>query len=178
MRSVLRHGLALAGVTLLLAGGCSSDDSPSTTAATGASSTSGAPATTTAALATTSAPPTSAAPAAPAVAEAGGWRLVVTAPTRGATIGPAVDLCYALTGPAQGNVALDVAFVQTQTETVASSSRVAASVGTGSVRISPGTLDPRFYDMTVQGVVNGQPVDRLLVRFGVRFGTTAPAGCP
>ena len=175
MRSALRIGLLLVGATLLLAPGCSNDASTSGGAVASSSSVPGP--TTTVAPSTTS-PPTSTAPAKPAVAEAGGWRLVITAPTNGATIGPDVDLCYEVTGPTQADIAFDVALVIAATGTTTSFLRVDATVGSGSARIGLGSPDPRFYDMTVQAIVNGQPIDKLAVRFGVRFGSALPTGCP
>ena len=178
MRKALRTGLALAGVTLLLAGGCSNNKNTSTTLGAPAASSSAPSATTTITPSPTSSPPTSAAPAKPAVAEAGGWRLVITSPTSGATIGPDVDLCYELTGPAQGDIAFDVALVIAATGTTTSFLRVGAAVGPGSARINFGSPDPRFYDMTVQAIVNGQRGDKLALRLGVRFAAAPPAGCP
>jgi hypothetical protein len=171
--------LALAGVTLLLGGACSSDDTPSTTAQAVGSSSSSAPApTTTVAVAPTTTTPATTVPAAPAVAEAGGWRLVVTAPTHLATVGPVVDVCYTLTGPSPGDVALDVGLWSSATNSPVSNSRVPATVGSGSARVEIGSPDPRFYDMTVQALANGQPIDRLVVKFGVRTGSAPPTGCP
>ncbi len=182
MRRGVGHAMALAGVTLVLAVGCSKGESASTTAAAGVSASSAPAASTTVAPpATTSAttsPTASTAPAGPLVAEAGGWRLVITAPTTGATIGPAVDLCYMLTGPGQASVAFEVALLSAATGSPSSSDRVSGAVGAGSARVNLGSPDPRFYDMTIQAVVNGQPIAGLAVRFFVRFGTAAPAGCP
>lgn len=171
--------MAIAGLTLLLAGGCSDD--ASTTAAGAPTSTAPAVTTTTARVTTTApttVPPTTL-PAGPAVAEAGGWRIAITAPTRNAKIGPEVDLCYEVTGTArEAAIALEVSLIVTQTRTVAATMRVDAAVGRGSARVSLGTPQPRFYDLTVQGVVNGQPLTGLAVTFGVDFGAAPPAGCP
>lgn len=173
--------LAIAGVTLLLAGGCSDGDGASTTAA-GAPTTSSPGATSTTVRATTTAPttvPPTTVAAGPAVAEAGGWRIAISAPTRGAKIGPEVDLCYEVTGTArEAAVALEVSLIVTQTRTIASTVRVDAGVGRGSARVNLGTPQPRFYDLTVQGLVNGQPVNGLVVTVGVDFGAAPPAGCP
>jgi hypothetical protein len=176
-----RHALAIAGVVLLLAGGCSDDDAPTTTAAGGpTSSAPGATSTTVRATTTspTTVPPTTL-PAGPTVAEAGGWRMAITAPTRNAKIGPELDLCYEVTGTARESaIAFEVSLIVTQTRTVAATVRVDAAVGRGSARVSLGTPQPRFYDMTVQGLVNGQPLNGLLVTVGVDFGVAPPAGCP
>ena len=104
--------------------------------------------------------------------------MAITAPTNGAVIGPNIDLCWTVTGPAQAAVAFDVALVLAATGTVTSFLRVEGSTGSGSARVSLGTPEPRFYDLTIQGIVDGQPVDRLAVRFGVRFAAATPTGCP
>lgn len=182
VRSVLRYGLALASVTLLLAGGCSNSDSPTATGAGGPTSSSPASTTTVARAATTTPttalPPTTA-PAGPAVAEAGGVRMAITAPTALATVGSAFDLCYEVTGTApDATVGFEVSLVLAATGTVASKLRVDAAAGRGSARVNLGTPDPRRYDMPVQAIVNGQPVDGLSVVIrGVVFGVASPAGC-
>lgn len=183
MHDAFRHRLALAGVMLLLAGGCSDGDGATTTAA-GPSTSSPALTTTVARPATTSststlAPPTTA-PAGPAVAEAGGWRLVITAPTALAAIGPAVDLCYEVTGPVrEAAIAFEVGLVLAATATPQAAVRVEGSVGRGSFRVNLGTPQARRYDMPVQAFVNGQRLYGLAVVIrGVDFGAAAPAGCP
>ena len=105
--------------------------------------------------------------------------MAITAPTNGATIGPAVDLCYEAAGPAQdAALAFEVSLVLAATGSVISSVRVDAPVGRGSVRVNLGSPEPRRYNMTVQAVVGGQPVYRLAVTIGVLFGVAPPAGCP
>jgi hypothetical protein len=174
--------MAIAGVVLLLAGGCSDDDDASTTTAAGAPTSSSPAATSTTARATTTSPttvPPTTVPAGPAVAEAGGWRIAIAAPTRNAKIGPELDLCYEVTGTArEAAIAFELSLIVTQTRTVAATVRVDAAVGRGSARVSLGTPQPRFYDLTVQGLVNGQPINGLVVTFGVDFGAAPPAGCP
>ena len=169
--------MAIACMTLLLAGACSDSDDASTTTAAGAPTSSTPAATSTTARATTTSPTTL--PVGPAVAEAGGWRIAISAPTRGAKIGPELDLCYEVTGTARESaVAFEVSLIVTQTRTVAATVRVDAAVGRGSARLNLGSPQPRFYDMTVQGLVNGQPLDGLSVTIGVDFGSAPPAGCP
>ena len=182
MHSLFRKGLAVAGVTLLLAGGCSDNDD--TTTAAGAPSSSAPAATTTVARATSTSPastlpPPTTAPAGPAVAEAGGWRMVITAPTNFATIGPAVDLCYEVTGPVrEAEIAFEVGLVLAATNTPQAAVRVDGSVGRGSARVNLGTPQIRRYDMPVQAFVNGQRLDGLAVVIrGVDFGATPPTGC-
>ena len=178
MHSVVRQGLVVAGVTLLLAGGCS--DSDDTTTAAGAPSSSAPAVTTSVVRATTTAlPPPTTAPAGPAVAEAGGWRMIISAPTALATIGPAVDLCYEVTGPVrEAEIAFEVGLTLTATNTPAAAVRVEGSVGRGSARVNLGTPQVRRYDMPVQAFVNGQRLDGLAVVIrGVDFGAAPPAGC-
>ena len=176
VRSALRYGVAVAAATLLLGGACSGDGSGPTTTEAGVSSTAPAPTTTVAASVTTSLAST--VPVGPAVAEAGGWRLVITAPTLGATIGPSFNLCYEVTGPAQADVAFDVDLTSAVTGTPATSDHVNAALGRGSALVDVGQADPRAYNLTVQALVNGQAVDGLAVRIAVLFGSAEPAGCP
>jgi hypothetical protein len=179
--TVVRHGLALAGVTLLLVSGCSDDDGATTTTGAGvpSSSSSSLPAATTTVALSATTSPTTTAPTAPAVAEAGGWRIVITAPTALATIGPALDLCYEATGTArEADIAFEVGLVLAATGTVVSRVRVDATVGRGSARVNLGTPEARRYDMPVQAIVNGQRLDGLAVVIrGVVIGSAPPAGC-
>jgi hypothetical protein len=124
-------------------------------------------------------PPTTV-PAGPAVAEAGGVRIVITAPTALATIGPSFDLCYEVTGTApSAQIAFEVSLVFVATGTLASRFTVDASAGRGSARVNLGTPEPRRYDMPIQALVNGQPVSALAVIVrGVNIASAAPAGCP
>jgi hypothetical protein len=180
MRSFVRRGLAVAGVTLALASGCSNSDDGSTTAAVGAPSSSSSPAAapaTTLAPSPTTAPPTTV-PAGPAVAEAGGWRISISAPTAQATIGPTFDLCYEVTGSVrEAKIAFEVSLVLAATGTLQSKVTADAAVGRGSARLNLGTPDPRRYDMRIQALVDGQAVQGLAVAFGVLIGAPAPAGC-
>jgi hypothetical protein len=81
--------------------------------------------------------------------------MVMTAPTALASIGPAFDLCYEVTGAApDAKIAFDVSLVLVATGSVQSQLRVDAAVGRGSVRVNLGTPEPRRYDMPVQAVVN------------------------
>ncbi len=181
MRTVLRNRLTIVAVALLLAGGCSDGDGSTTTAAGAPSSTSAAVTTTVAQSSTTSpttTPPTTA-PAGPAVAEAGGWRMAISGPAALATIGPAIDLCYEVTGTSrEAEIAFEVGLVIAATGTPFSKARVDAAVGRGSARVNLGTADGRRYDMPVQAFVNGQPVQGLAVVIrGVVFGSAPPAGC-
>lgn len=181
MSSSFRHALALAGVALLLTGACS--DGGGTTTATepgGPTSSSSAATTTVVRSSTTTALPPTTTPAGPVVAEAGGWRLAVTAPAALATVGSAFDLCYEVTGPApEASIAFEITLVIAATGTVASKLQVDAGVGRGSARVNLGTPDSRRYDMPVQVIVNGQVVAGLVaVVRGVVFGTAPPpTGC-
>ena len=171
--------MAIACMVLVIAGGCSDTDDTSTTTAAGAPTSSAPAATSTTVRATTTISPATTVPAGPAVAEAGGWRIAISAPTRGAKIGPELDLCYEVTGTARESaIAFELSLVVTQTRSIAATARVDAAVGRGSARVSLGSPQPRFYDLTVQGVVNGQPLNGLSTTIGVDFGSAPPAGCP
>lgn len=195
------RGVALLGAAVLLATGCSDDDeatqgsaSPTTVAVTSSAPTSVvattvAGATTTVAGATTTRPPgaassapTTAASAAtgPVSAEAGGWRLVVTAPTGGSTIGPVTTLCYEATGQTrEPDLALEATLVPPGATSGGQPVRAGAAVGRGSVRIDFGGVTPGRYDLRVQGIVNGQRLDGLAVTVrAVTLGTAAPRSCP
>ncbi len=87
----------------------------------------------------------------PAVAEAGGWRLVVTFPSTGSTVGRSAGLCYQVTGPSrEADVVLEL--------TVGNRApiRVAGSVGRGSADVELGEADPEPLDFRIQLIVNGQ----------------------
>jgi hypothetical protein len=173
VRTPLRYGLAVAIATLLLAAGCGGDQTATTTTQPFLPPS-------TPAAAPTTLTPASTAPAGPAVADAGGWHLAVTAPTVGATIGPTFNLCYELAGPGQGNLAFDLNLVFTATGTPATSDHVNATLGRGSALVDVGHPDPRQYNLIVQTSLNGQPIDKLTVTIGVLFSATAPppAACP
>ncbi|MGH9279143.1 MAG: hypothetical protein ACRD12_13685, partial [Acidimicrobiales bacterium] len=107
----MTRAVAAWGLLLLVATACSDKKtaSPATTSTVVATTTSTATATSTAGAttsspsATTTAPPASATttttlPGTEVVAEAGGWRLAVSQPRAGATVGPVLVLCYGLTG--------------------------------------------------------------------------------
>lgn len=106
--------------------------------------------------------------------------MVITAPTAVATIGPAFDLCYEVTGPApDAKIAFEVDLVFSVTGSVVSIVRPDGSVGRGSARLNMGNPDARRYDLTVQGIVNGQPVNGLAVTVkSVLYGAAPPIGCP
>ena len=77
-----------------------------------------------------------------------------------------------------GLALVGVVLLSAATNSPSSSDRVNGAVGAGSARLNLGSPDPRFYDMTVQAIVNGQPIPGLAVRFFVRFASAPPAGCP
>jgi hypothetical protein len=105
--------------------------------------------------------------------------MVISAPTNGATIGPALDVCYEVTGAVrEATVELEVNLITAATGTIASTVRFPASVGRGSARVNLGSPQPRRYDMTIDGIVNGQRVAGLTVRLGIDFAAAQPAGCP
>ena len=181
-------------VALVLAAGCSDGDegargttgpspteAPSTsptvtpaTTSTLAAVTSSVATTRPGSTATTSPTPTTTAPATagPAVAEAGGWRLVISRPTARATIPPAAVLCYEATGSSrEPELVLEVTALPPGSVTP-----VPVPVGRGTARVdlSAAGLGPR--DLRIQLVPNGQRIDGLSVTIPVTIAAGAAAG--
>ncbi len=112
----------------------------------------------------TLAQPVETVPAAPTAAEAGGWRLAVTAPTAGATIGASPVLCYSVAGTSREPVVVfEVSVLTPGTTTGGSPIRVDGSVGRGSVEVGLGDVADGRYDLRVQLVANGAPVEGVVV---------------
>lgn len=178
MRPARPWVFALAAIAVVLAG-CSKGDSsatgsasPSTTASTSALAGTSTTATTSPSPSTARpGPTTTAAPAAattttalaggPAVVSAGGWRMAITQPLAGATVGSTPLLCYELTGSSREPVlALEVTLLRAGSPTGAAGPyRLDVSVGRGSVRLSLDGVAPGRYDVRIQLVLNGSPVD-------------------
>jgi hypothetical protein len=134
---VARLGIALIGAGLL-ATGCSGSDiagSTTTVAASSAATTGG------------SFPP------------AEGWRLAVSAPTGAARVGSSMTVCYEVSGTSREPVVLEVTAVPPGAATGAAPIRVDIAVGRGSVRVPLTSVPPGTYDLRVQLVVSGRPVD-------------------
>ena len=171
MGRVARHGIALLLAALILGPGCSSGDGTATTQAsvstTSGPAPSGEPTTTAAADPTAPSPPESVAPEVvsdpppesgpgtvpvpPPVAQAGGWRLVLTHPTAGSSVGRVALLCYEVTGPSgEHDIGLEVdvgggAPIQ-----------VPGSMGPGSAQVDLGTTGYDPLDLHVQLLVDGE----------------------
>ena len=177
MRRV-RPWLGVLAATAVLAAGCSKGDSAATgsasttvtTAAPAVTSTTAQPTTTRPGATTTAAPgatttpaatPTTAAGGGPAVAIAGGWRMAISQPLAGATVGSTPLLCYELTGSAREPVlALEVTLLRAGSPTGAAGPyRLDVSVGRGSARLSLDGVPPGRYDVRVQLILNGAPLD-------------------
>lgn len=127
---------------------------------TSAPSTSAPPATT--APTTTAATTTTAGPAAPPVAEANGWRLVVTQPAPGSAIGTRPLLCYEATGTSREAIlALDIQVITAATGSVAVDERRDITVGRDGIEIDLSGLEPGSYRLVVGLVIDGAPPDGL-----------------
>ena len=185
--------MAALTVALVLATGCSDDDEgargttgPSTTEAPSTSSTLTAATTSTAltvtstvattrpgSTPTTSPTPTTApAPGGPAVAEAGGWRLVISRPAARATIPPAAVLCYEATGSSrEPELVLEVTALPPGTVT-----RIPVPVGRGTAQVDLSAAGLGARDLRIQLVPNGQRIDGLSVTIPVTIAAGAAAG--
>lgn len=189
---------AVLALAMLLAGGCSDDDRgsratsgaptteaipTSTTATTVAGATSTAPAVTSVATTVAGTPVTTARPGAttpttataaaagPAVAEAGGWRLVVSRPTARATIPPAAAVCYQATGDSrEPELELEVTALPTGTTV-----RVGVPAGQGTARVDLAAAGAGPHDLRIQLVVNGRRIDGLSVTIPVTIAAGTPA---
>jgi hypothetical protein len=158
------NGAALRGVALALAllllSGCSDDatnagSNRSTTVASSEQPIGSDPSSTTASTHNGATPAT--------VAEANGWRLVVTQPTRGSTIGPTARLCYEIAGTSrEPEVTLETALLSPPAAE-SQSVRVAGSVGRGSAELDFGLQKPGSYDLRVQLLVSGTPIRGVVV---------------
>jgi hypothetical protein len=190
----MRHAAAVLGAVLLLATGCSDGGGERGTAGaptTEAPSTS-VPSTTVAALPTTALPVTSsvattrpgsvattpttattvAATGGPAVAEAGGWRLVISAPLARSTIPPAAVLCYEATGTSrEPDLVLEVTALPAGTV-----ARVPVPVGRGTARVDLSAAGVGARDLRVELVPNGQRIAGLSVTIPVTIAAGSPAG--
>lgn len=185
--------MAALAVAVVLATGCSDGDDgargttgPSTTEAPSTSATS-TPATTSTVVAVTSSvattrpgstattsptPTTAPATAGPAVAEAGGWRLVISHPTARATIPPAAVLCYEATGSTrEPDLVLEVTALPAGTVT-----RVPVPVGRGTARVDLSSAGVGARDLRIQLIPNGQRIDGLAVTIPVTIAAGAAAG--
>lgn len=129
--------------------------------------------TTTAADGSTRPPPDT--PAA-TVAEAEGWRLEVTGPTPGSTVGRSFAVCYQVSGTSREPVlVLEAALARPGTDQTVASERVEIRVGRGSATFDfPSNAEGR-HDVRLQLQVDGRWIPGLLVVIeDVRVAASAP----
>jgi hypothetical protein len=162
----MRHGLLAISIVCIGVAGCSGDDDAARPAST---TTTIAPPSTNSTVAP-SAPSTSAPPAAN-VAEAEGWRLLVSSPEPGATIAPRTTLCYEVTGTSRESiVALRASLVGAATVPPPD---LSIAVGRGAAFVDFGAVAPNVYDLRVQLVVDGAAHDELVVSIPVTIAAAA-----
>ncbi len=105
-----------------------------------------------------------AAVAATAVA-AGGWRMVITAPSTGAIVGRVMSISYEITGESrEPGLALDVSFTAEGSTDESLPVRVAVVVGRGFVDVEVGDRAPGIYDVWVRLVLDRRPLTGAVVR--------------
>jgi hypothetical protein len=104
---------------------------------------------------------TTAVAGAPAVVSAGGWRMVISQPLAGATVGSNPLLCYEVTGSSrEPALAFDVTLLRAGSPTGAAGPyRIDVTVGRGSARLSLDGVAPGRYDIRVQLISSGSAVD-------------------
>lgn len=136
---------------------------------------------------TTTTPPTTAEPAgsttAPptgvTIAESNGWRLVISQPTSGATVGRTTELCVDATGPAREPViAFDIALLDPGESSGSTPVRVDGRIGKGRVLVALPSLPSGSYDLSIQLVADGDQVENLAVRVPITLADAAPSSLP
>lgn len=169
---VVRCAVALI-VGSILAVGCSGDDKtagppeppPSESSVPGGTSSPTVATVPAPTVTTPPAGPSAPVPPGPTVAESGGWRLAVTRPTAGATIGRVAVLCYEVSGTSREPVvALEVTLFPPGSTTGANPVRIEGSVGRGSVRVDLAGAPTGRYDLGIQLIVNGERLENMVVR--------------
>lgn len=96
---------------------------------------------------------------------AGGWRMVITAPSTGATIGRVMSISYEITGESrEPGLALDVSFAAEGSTDESLPVRVAVAVGRGSVDVEVDHRAPGIYDVWVRLVLDRRPLTGAVVR--------------
>jgi hypothetical protein len=126
------------------------------------------------ATATTASPPPATASTAggPAVAEAGGWRLVVSRPTARSTIPPAAVLCYEATGSSrEPDLVLEVTALPPGSVT-----SVPVPVGRGTARVDLTAAGLGARELRMELIPNGQRIAGLSVTVPVTIAAGAAAG--
>ncbi len=116
----------------------------------------------------------------PLVATAAGWRMVITQPAPGSTIGSVAVLCYEVTGSSrEAVVGFEVTFFQPGSTTSAGTFRADAAVGRGTARVTVTGVPSGRYDVRIQLVLNGSPLEGAAVTTTVNVvaGGTQIATC-
>jgi hypothetical protein len=114
-------------------------------------------------------------------AEAEGWRIVITRPEAGATVGRTVTICYQATGTArESSVAFDVSLVAPSSPSGTEPTRIPATVGAGSVQVDLSHAPAGPFDLRIGLVGDGQVVAGAVVTIpGLTVGTPTSQGtCP
>jgi hypothetical protein len=111
-------------------------------------------------------------------AEAGGWRLVVTRPAAGATVGRSATICYQATGTTrESSVAFDVSVVPPGSSSAGVPTRLPATLGAGSVQLDLANAPPGRFDLRIGLVGDGQVVPGVVVTIpGLIVGDAASSG--
>ena len=118
-------------------------------------------------------------PAPPLVAESDGWRLVLTRPSVGATVGSSVRLCYELSGGTREPVAALIVTLRRSGSKPLGPMTVDASIGRGSARVDFPDVHPGAASLEVQLRADGRPLDGVRIEVPVEVVSNAPIdGCP
>ena len=118
-------------------------------------------------------------PAPPLVAESDGWRLVLTRPSVGATVGSSVRLCYELSGGTREPVAALIVTLRRSGSKPLGPMTVDASIGRGSARVDFPDVHPGAASLEVQLRADGRPLDGVRIEVQVEVVSDAPIdGCP
>ena len=118
-------------------------------------------------------------PAPPLVAESDGWRLVLTRPSVGATVGSSVRLCYELSGGTREPVAALIVTLRRSGSKPLGPMTVDASIGRGSARVDFPDVHPGAASLEVQLRADGRPLEGVRVEVPVEVVSDAPIdGCP
>jgi len=96
--------------------------------------------------------------------------MVISAPGDAAGVASSLPLCYEITGSGRESVIALAASLRGDEETVVLP-QVDAAVGRGEATLDASAVPAGVYDLVVQGVVDGQPLEGLAVTISdVRVG--------
>ncbi len=176
----MNHRLATIAVAVSLLAACSGDDNAvtdatSSAAATTSSSTSTSGSGVAPITSTTNAAPTTSSPTAavtttsdsvsPPVAEANGWRFVVTQPVPRSTIGTKPLVCYEASGTSREPLlVLEVQVIDAATGSVVVDERRDINVGRGGIEFDLSAIAPGSYRLTAGLSVDGAPPGGLTLQ--------------